>query len=56
LSISVEGGDGIQVKTYYLLSEDRRVMLRISAKGIKVIDCYGIEALVARLRRTGERI
>jgi len=31
-------------------------MLRVSAKGIKVIDRDGIEAVVARLRRSGERI
>jgi large subunit ribosomal protein L28 len=46
----------IQVKTYYLRSEDRRVTLRVSAKGIKVIDRDGIEAVVARLRKSGERI
>ena len=46
----------IQVKTYYLPSEHRRIRLRVSAKGIKVIDRVGIEAVVARLRRSGERI
>jgi large subunit ribosomal protein L28 len=46
----------IQVKTYYLPSEDRRVTLRVSAKGIKVIDRDGIEAIVARLRQSGQRI
>jgi large subunit ribosomal protein L28 len=46
----------IQVKHYYLASEGRRVTLRVSAKGIKVIDRDGIEAVVARLRRAGERI
>jgi large subunit ribosomal protein L28 len=30
--------------------------LRVSAKGIKVIDRDGIEAVVARLRRSGEHI
>jgi large subunit ribosomal protein L28 len=30
--------------------------LRVSAKGIKVIDRDGIEAVVARLRQAGERI
>jgi large subunit ribosomal protein L28 len=37
-------------------SERRRITLRVSAKGIKVIDRDGIEAVVARLRREGERI
>ena len=46
----------IQAKTYYLPSEGRRVKLRISAKGIKVVDRDGIEAVVARLRRDGRRI
>lgn len=46
----------IQSKTYYLPSEDRRIKLRVSAKGIKVIDRDGIEAVVARLRSRGERI
>ncbi|OBL07229.1 50S ribosomal protein L28 [Mycobacterium sp. 1245499.0] len=46
----------IQRKTYYLPSEDRRIRLRVSAKGIKVVDRDGIEAVVARLRREGQRI
>jgi large subunit ribosomal protein L28 len=46
----------IQTKAYYLPSEDRRIKLRISAKGMKVIDRDGIEAVVARLRRNGEKI
>lgn len=46
----------IQVRTYYLPSEGRRIRLRLSTKGIKVIDRDGIEAVVARLRRSGQRI
>ncbi|MEE6178785.1 50S ribosomal protein L28 [Mycobacterium sp. 050134] len=46
----------VALKTYYLASEDRRIRLRVSAKGIKVIDRDGIEAVVARLRREGQRI
>ncbi len=46
----------IQVKTYYLPSEDRRIKLRVSAKGIKLIDRDGVEAVVARLRRRGIKI
>ncbi|ORV47548.1 50S ribosomal protein L28 [Mycolicibacter engbaekii] len=46
----------IQVRTYYLPSQDRRITLRVSAKGIKVIDRDGIEPVVARLRREGHRI
>ena len=46
----------IQVKTYYLPSEDRRIRLRVSTKGMKVIDRDGIEAVVARIRSRGDRI
>jgi large subunit ribosomal protein L28 len=46
----------IQTKTYYLPSEGRRITLRLSAKGIKVVDRDGIEAVVTRLRRSGQRI
>jgi large subunit ribosomal protein L28 len=46
----------IQTKAYYLASEGRRITLRLSAKGIKVVDRDGIEAVVARLRRSGQRI
>lgn len=46
----------IQTKTYYLPSEDRTIRLRVSAKGIKVIDRDGIEAVVAKLRRDGVKI
>jgi large subunit ribosomal protein L28 len=46
----------IQAKTYYLPSEGRRVRLRVSTKGIKVIDRDGIEAVVARLRAGGVKI
>jgi large subunit ribosomal protein L28 len=46
----------IQIKTYYLPSEDRRVRLRVSTKGMKVIDRDGIEAVIGRLRREGQQI
>jgi large subunit ribosomal protein L28 len=46
----------IQTKTYYLPSQRRRITLRMSAKGIKVIDRDGIEAVVTRLRGAGQRI
>ena len=46
----------MQRKTYFLPSEGRRVTLRVSTKGIKVIDRDGIESVVARLRRDGQKI
>ncbi|MGB3229606.1 MAG: 50S ribosomal protein L28, partial [Mycobacterium sp.] len=33
-----------------------RVTLRVSTKGIKIIDRDGIESVVARLRRDGQKI
>lgn len=53
---AVGDGHNIQQRTYYLPSEGRRIRLRVSTKGIKVIDRDGIEAVVARLRRQGQRI
>ncbi len=44
----------IQIRTYRLPSEGRDIRLRVSAKGIKVIDPDGIEAVVARLRKAGK--
>lgn len=46
----------IQTKTYLLPSEGRRVRLRVSAKGIKVIDRDGIAAVVTRLRAQGQKL
>ena len=46
----------IQTRTYRLPSEGRTVRLRVSTKGIKVIDRDGIEAVVARMRRAGQKI
>ena len=46
----------VQTKAYFLPSEGRRIKLRVSAKGIKVIDRDGIEAVVVRLRRNGAKI
>jgi large subunit ribosomal protein L28 len=41
---------------HFLSSEKRRIKLRVSAKGIKVIDRDGIEAVVSGIRRNGEKI
>ena len=46
----------IQRKTYFLPSQWRSITLRVSTKGIKVIDRDGIEAVVARLRAAGHKI
>ncbi|WP_116247317.1 50S ribosomal protein L28 [Nocardiopsis sp. FIRDI 009] len=46
----------IQNKRYWLPSENRYVRLRVSAKGMRVIDAQGIERVVARIRARGERV
>lgn len=39
-----------------LASEHRHVRLRLSVKGMRVIDRRGIETVVAQLRARGEKI
>jgi large subunit ribosomal protein L28 len=46
----------IQKKKYYVPSLRRNVTLTLSAKGIKVIDARGIEAVVKDLLARGEKI
>jgi large subunit ribosomal protein L28 len=46
----------LQRRRYWLASEGRWIRLRVSAKGIKVIDRRGIESVVAELRAKGQRI
>lgn len=46
----------VQRKTYWVPSLRRAVTLRVSARGIKVIDARGIEAVVGDLQRRGVRI
>ncbi len=46
----------IQKKTYYVPSLKRSVTLQVSAKGIKIIDVRGIDAVVAQILARGEKI
>ncbi|MFW6772699.1 50S ribosomal protein L28 [Nocardioides sp. CPCC 205120] len=46
----------IQRKRYFVPSLGRHVVLRVSARGIKVIDARGIESVVAELQRKGTRL
>lgn len=41
---------------FWLESEQRFVRLRVSTKGLRIIDKRGIEQVVAELRAKGERI
>jgi large subunit ribosomal protein L28 len=45
----------VQRKTYWVPSLSRKVTLRVSAKGIKVIDQRGIEAVIADMVTRGEK-
>ena len=46
----------VQKKTYWVPSRRRKVTLNVSAKGIKVIDARGIDAVVAEIIARGEKI
>lgn len=46
----------IQKKRYWVPSLRRTVTLNLSAKGIKVIDARGIDAVVAEMIARGEKI
>ena len=46
----------VQKKTYWVPSLRRKVTLNVSAKGIKVIDARGIDAVVAETIARGEKI
>ena len=46
----------IQSKHYWLPGERRFVTLRVSTKGMKVIDARGIERVVADIRARGGRV
>ena len=45
----------VQKKTYWVPSLRRKVTLNVSAKGIKVIDARGIDAVVAEIIARGEK-
>jgi large subunit ribosomal protein L28 len=46
----------LQRRRYWLASENRWIRLRVSTKGMKVIDKRGIESVVAELRAKGQKI
>lgn len=46
----------LQTKRYWLESESRWVRLRVSTKGMKVVDRRGIERVVAEIRARGEKV
>ena len=46
----------LQYKRFWLASEKRYVRLRVSHKGLRIIDKHGIEKVLADLRAQGQRI
>lgn len=46
----------VQKKTYYVPSLRRSVTLSVSAKGIKIIDVRGIDAVAQEILARGEKI
>lgn len=43
-------------RRFWMASESRWVRLRVSSKGIRIIDKKGIDAVVADLRARGEQV
>lgn len=46
----------LHYKRYWIPSEKRWVRLRLSSKGMRIINKRGIDAVVADLRRSGVKI
>lgn len=46
----------VQRKTYFVPSLKRNVTLKVSAKGMKVIDARGIEAVVRDMQARGVKL
>ena len=46
----------LQYKRFWLESEKRWVRLRVTTRGIKTIDKKGVDAVVAELRKRGEKV
>ncbi|MEO0576222.1 MAG: 50S ribosomal protein L28 [Pseudomonadota bacterium] len=46
----------LQSHRFWLESEKRYVKLRVSTKGMRIIDKHGIEKVIADLRAEGQRV
>lgn len=46
----------LQSHRFWLESEKRWLRLRISTKGMRIIDKLGIDAVLADMRRRGEKV
>jgi large subunit ribosomal protein L28 len=46
----------LQSKRFWLESEKRFIRLRVSQKGIRIIDKHGLEKVLADMRANGQRV
>ena len=46
----------LQHKRFWLESEKRFIRIRLSTKGMRIIDKLGVEAVVANLRAQGHKV
>jgi len=46
----------LQSRRFWVESEKRWVRLRVSKKGLRIIDKHGIEQVLAGIRARGERV
>jgi len=46
----------LQHKRFWLEAEKRYIRLRVSQKGLRIIDKHGIEKVLADLRAKGDRV
>ncbi len=46
----------LHTQRFWLEKEKRFVRLRVSCKGLRIIDKLGIENVIARLRKRGEKV
>ncbi len=46
----------LQYKRFWLESEKRFVRIRVSTKGMRIIDKLGVDAVVATLRANGQKV
>ena len=46
----------LQTHRFWVESENRWVQLRVSTKGLRIIDKSGIDKVIADIRRRGEKV
>jgi len=46
----------LHTRRFWVESEKRWVRLRVSSKGLRMIDKLGIEAVLAEMRKRGEKV